>query len=117
MTDETKESVARAFCSDLKRILKVPIGETYFQEFDKFYVEKKEFTVCDGTKNPGAVTLIVNGPVANRETLQELCAALTADFQRITKDPDCEVIFVYHPIDEENIGSQGKLHSLRGKDK
>ncbi|MDO4289139.1 MAG: hypothetical protein Q4C55_08110 [Eubacterium sp.] len=116
-TDPVKERVARALCSDLKRILKAPIGETYFEEFDKYYVEKETFTVCDGTNSPGCVTLIINGPVLDQEGLQELCAALTDSFQKAVGDPDYEVIFVYHPIDGNHIGSKGQLHALRGKGK
>lgn len=115
LNDETKEKVARAFCSDLKRILKVPIAETYFQEFDKFYVETDKFTVCDGYTEPGCATLIINGPILKQEQLQELCATLTASFQKAVEKPDFEVIFVYHPIDGDHIGSHGTIHSLRHK--
>lgn len=116
LSEETKETVAKALCSDLKRILGVPIGETYFQEFDKFYVEKDTFTVHDGTENDsGCVTLIVNGPDREPSKLQELCETLARDFQNASGMPGCEVIFVYHPIDGNHIGSNGLLHSLRQK--
>lgn len=114
-SEETKEAVARVFCADLKRILKAPIGETYFHEFDKFYVENTAFTIYDGTNEPGCVTLIINGPVLEQDRLQELCATLTSSFQRVVGNPEYEVIFVYHPIDGNHIGSHGHIHSLSGK--
>lgn len=117
LPNETKEAVARSFCSDMKRILGAPIAETYFQDFERFYVETDTFTVHDGTDEPGCTTLIINGPVLEQERLQTLCETLTTSLQRVLGKPEHEVIFVYHPIDGDHIGSHGKLHSLRKKGK
>lgn len=111
---ETKEALGRRMCIDLKRVLKVPIGEVYFNDCDAFYVDDKNgFSIYDKARTSGYVTLIVNGPVREQSVLAELCAALTESFRDVANIPDCEVSFVYHPIDGDHIGSNGQLHSLR----
>ena len=111
---ETKEALARALCAELKRVLNVPIVETYFHEMDVFYVLTQTFTVHDGSAEPGSATLIINGPVRNQAVLQEICASLTASFRQVVSKPDFEVITVYHEIDGDFIGTNGRIHSLRG---
>ena len=112
---ETKKALGFALCTELKRILGVPIIETYFHELDEFYVLTQEFAVHDGTVEPGAATLIINGPVREQAVLQDVCASLTAAFREVTGKPDYEVITVYHVIEGDYIGSNGRIHSLRGK--
>ncbi|MCL1914412.1 MAG: hypothetical protein FWG10_11205 [Eubacteriaceae bacterium] len=112
---ETKEALALALCTELKRILKVPVIETYFHELDVFYVLRGEFTVHDGSVEPGAATLIINGPVREQAELQEVCSALTTAFRQVVGNDLYEVITVYHEIDGDFIGSNGTIHSLRPK--
>jgi len=112
---ETKKALAFALCAELKRALKVPIAETYFHEFDAFYVLTNEFIVHDGSAQPGTATLIINGPVREQDILQDVCASLTAGFRQVIGEPDFDVITVYHEIDGDFIGSNGRIHSLRGK--
>ena len=112
---ETKEALARTLSADLKRVLKVPVIEVYFQETDVFYVLTSKFTIHDKSVEPGAATLIINGPVREQAVLQEVCAALTAGFREVVGKPDFEVITVYHEIDGDYIGSNGTIHSLRGR--
>ena len=110
----TKEALARALCAELKRVLKVPIVEAYFHELDVFYVLTQTFTVHDGSVEPGSATLIINGPVRDQAILQEVCASLTASFRQVIGRPNFEVITVYHEIDGDFIGTNGRIHSLRG---
>lgn len=111
----TKEALGRALCAELKRVLKVPITEVYFQDYDAFYVLSDEFTIYDGSVEPGAATLLINGPVREQAVLAEVCASLTATFRQVIDKPDFEVITVYHEISGDFIGSNGMIHSLRGK--
>ena len=111
---ETKEALARTLSADLKRVLKVPVIEVYFQETDVFYVLTNKFTIHDGSVEPGSVTMIINGPVREQAVLQEVCEALTSGFRQTLGKPDFEVITVYHDIDGDFIGSNGTILSLRG---
>ena len=112
---ETKREIGKLLAADLKRVLKVPIGEVFFEEFDEYYVDFRGFAIHDGTDEPGAVTLIINGPVREQAVLQELCASLTADVRKAVGKPDYEVTTVYHEIAGDYIGTNGMIHSLSGK--
>ena len=111
---ETKKAIAFTLCTELKRVLKVPVTEVYFHELDAFYVLTNEFTIHDGSVQPGSATLIINGPLREQAILQEVCAALTSGFRLAAGKPDFEIITVYHEIDGDFIGSNGRIHSLRG---
>ena len=114
---ETKRALGLTLCTELKRVLQVPIIETYFHDLDEFYVLTNEFTVHDGSVDPGSATLIINGPVREQAVLQEVCASLTTAFRSVIGKPNFDIITVYHEIDSDFIGSNGRIHSLRGKDK
>ena len=109
---ETKRKLGKALCSDIKNILKVPVAEVYFHEFDEYYADFSTFSIkTDNTD----VTLITNGPARSQDVLQEYCAAITETFRRETEDPAVKVTSVYHEIGCDYIGTNGKIHSLRGK--
>ena len=112
---ETKEALGLALCTTLKRILNVPIIEVYYHDLDVFYVLTDEFTIHDGSFEPVTATLIINGPEREQAVLQEVCASLTAAVREVLGKPDFDVITVYHEITGDFIGTNGRIHSLRGK--
>ena len=112
---ETKEALGRTLCAELKLVLNVPVTEAYFHECDVFYVLTDEFAIHDKDTEPGSATLIINGPTRDQAVLAEVCSALTAGFRRVVGKPDFEVITVYHEITGDYIGTNGLIHSLRGK--
>ena len=112
---EQKRELGRLLAADLKRVLKVPIGEVFFEEFDEYYVDFRGFSIHDGNDEPGAVTLVINGPAREQAVLQELCAALTSSVRSVAGKPDFEVTTVYHVITGDYIGTNGMIHSLSGK--
>ena len=113
---EKKREMGMRMAADIKRVLKVPVGEVYFEEFDEYYADTpKGYSIHDGTDEPGGVTLIINGPVREQAVLQEICATLTESVRSVLEKPDFEVITVYHEIAGDYIGTGGMIHSLSGK--
>ena len=113
--EDFKLELAKQMSVDLKRILRVPHCDVFYQEFDEIYTNVREFKIRRVNDEDGSATLLINGPPRDEEVLQELCETLTSDFRNLINYPKFDVIMVYHIVESHCIGTNGRIHSLRGK--
>ena len=106
LENEVRDKIAADLTSDLISLLDVSAVQVYFNEYDTIYF--------NGSPDTGNIIMVtVNGPVIEKDTLAEMCSAVTSSVRNAAQNQDFRVTFVYQPSGKDHVGSNGVLLSMR----